>query len=114
MPRDVLPGAILYIHGGGYVACSAATHRPVTAALARLTHRPVFSLDYRLAPEHLFPSAFDDAFAAYRWMISREDPELLAIAGDSAGGGLALAVLIAARDAGLELPAAAVLYSPWT
>ena len=113
-PKKVLPGAILYIHGGGYVACSAATHRPVTAALARLTHRAVFSLDYRLAPEHPFPSAFDDAFAAYRWIISREDPAVLAIAGDSAGGGLALAVLIAARDEGLALPAAAVLYSPWT
>jgi epsilon-lactone hydrolase len=113
-PENGLPGTILYIHGGGYVAGSPATHRPVTAALARLTHRAVFSLDYRLAPEHPFPCAFDDAFAAYRWLISREDPRLVTVAGDSAGGGLALAVLIAARDAGLDLPAAAVLYSPWT
>lgn len=113
-PVDALPGAILYIHGGGYVACSTTTHRPLTAALARATRRRVFSLEYRLAPEFRFPAAFDDAIAVYRWMTSQEKPERLAVAGDSAGGGLVLATLVAARDAGLPLPTSAVLYSPWT
>ncbi len=115
-PRDSLPGAILYIHGGGYVACSTRTHRPVTAALARLTRRRVFSVDYRLAPEHRFPAAFDDALDAYRWIVGEMDGDAsrIAVAGDSAGGGLSLAVLVAARDNELPLPACAVLYSPWT
>jgi len=113
-PRGPLPGLILYVHGGGYVACSAVTHRPVTAALARMTQRKVFSLEYRLAPEHPFPAAFDDALAAYRWIVAHEEPSQLAFVGDSAGGGLVLAVLVAARDAGLPMPAVAVLYSPWT
>lgn len=114
-PREPLPGTILYIHGGGYVACSPSTHRPVTAALARLTRRRVLSLDYRLAPEHRFPAAFDDALAAYRWLVdeSSGDSSRIIVAGDSAGGGLALALLVAARDSLLPLPACAVLYSPW-
>lgn len=62
-------GAILYFHGGGYVACAAAHDRPIAAGLARLAHRRVFSLDYRLAPEHPFPAALDDALAAYRWLL---------------------------------------------
>jgi monoterpene epsilon-lactone hydrolase len=113
-PRNPRPGTILYIHGGGYVSCSAATHRPATAALARRTQRRVFSVEYRLAPEHRFPAAFDDAFAAYRWMLSHDRPDNVALAGDSAGGGLALAVLVAARDSAVPLPACAVLFSPWT
>lgn len=115
-PREPHPGAILYIHGGGYVAGSTNTHRPVTAALARLTRRRVFSLEYRLAPEHRFPAAFDDSFAAYGWIVDEFSGGAgqIAVAGDSAGGGLVLAVLVAARDAGISLPACAVLYSPWT
>ena len=115
-PRNPQPGAILYIHGGGYVAGSTNTHRPVTAALARLTRRRVFSLEYRLAPEHRFPAAFDDALEGYRWIVDElhGDTPLLALAGDSAGGGLTLAILTAARDNGDPLPACAVLYSPWT
>lgn len=107
---------ILYIHGGGYVACSAATHRPITAALARLSRCRVFSLDYRLAPTHRFPAALDDAFAAYRWLLEEkgQPASALALAGDSAGGGLVLATLLRARDAGLPLPACAVCFSPWT
>jgi len=108
-------GVILYLHGGGYVACSAATHRPITAALARLAHRRVFSLDYRLAPEHPFPAALDDAVAAYRWLLGQGvDAGAVALAGDSAGGGLVLATLLRARDEALPLPAAAVCFSPWT
>jgi acetyl esterase/lipase len=83
-------GVIFYIHGGGFVACSAATHRPITASLARLARRRVFSLDYRLAPEHRYPAALDDAVAAYKWLLTHEGIPASAIsfAGDSAGGGL--------------------------
>lgn len=109
------PGVILYIHGGGYVSCSSATHRPITAALARLSRRRVFSLDYRLAPRYRFPAAPDDAFAAYRWLLDQPlRPEQISLAGDSAGGGLVLATLLRARDAGLPLPSRAVCFSPWT
>jgi acetyl esterase/lipase len=105
---------ILYLHGGGYVACSPLTHRPITATLARLTGRRVLALDYRLAPEHRFPAALADSVAAYRWLIERGvAPETIALAGDSAGGGLVLATMVRARDEGLSLPAAGVCFSPW-
>jgi epsilon-lactone hydrolase len=108
-------GAVLYIHGGGYVAGSAATHRPITAGLARRARRRVFAMEYRLAPEHRFPAALDDAVAAYRWLLARGvAPPSIALAGDSAGGGLALAVLLRLRDEGLPLPGSAVCFSPWT
>jgi acetyl esterase/lipase len=81
-----------------------------------LTERRVFSLDYRLAPENRFPAAFDDVLDAYRWILEEcsGDSSCIAVAGDSAGGGLTLALLAAARDTSLPLPACAVLYSPWT
>jgi epsilon-lactone hydrolase len=108
-------GVILYLHGGGYVAGSPVTHRPITAALARLAGRRVFALDYRLAPEHRFPAALDDAVVGYRWLVDQGvRPDSLALAGDSAGGGLVLAALVRARDEGLPLPACAVCFSPWT
>jgi acetyl esterase/lipase len=114
--KDDGDGVIFYIHGGGYVSCSAATHRPITAALARLARRRVFSLDYRLAPEHRYPAALDDAVAAYNWLRTHEgiSPRAIAFAGDSAGGGLVLASLLRLRDAGVPLPACAVCFSPWT
>ncbi len=108
-------GTIFYIHGGGYVSCSAVTHRPITAALARLSGLRVFSLDYRLAPEHRFPAALDDAAHAYRWLLGQGiEPDKIALAGDSAGGGLVLAMLLRARDEGLPMPSCAVCFSPWT
>lgn len=108
-------GTIFYIHGGGYVSCSAKTHRPITATLARLTRFRVFSLKYRLAPEDRFPAALDDAFAAYIWLLEQNiSPSKIALAGDSAGGGLVLALLLRLRDSGLPLPACAVGFSPWT
>lgn len=108
-------GAVLYIHGGGYVACSAATHRPITAGLARRARRRVFAMEYRLAPEHRFPAALDDAVAAYRWLLAQSvAPRSVALAGDSAGGGLVLAVLVRLREEGLPLPDSAVCFSPWT
>lgn len=108
-------GVILYIHGGGFLSCSAVTHRPITAALARLTRRRVFSINYRLAPEHRFPAGLDDAFAAYRWLLGRGlSAGDISVAGDSAGGNLVLGVLLRARDEGLPPPACAVCFSPWT
>lgn len=108
-------GVILYIHGGGYVSCSAATHRPITAALARLSRHRVFSLNYRLAPEHRYPAALDDAVAAYQWLLGQgAQPALISLAGDSAGGGLVLGTLLRVRQMGLPLPACAVCFSPWT
>ncbi|MDQ6787714.1 MAG: alpha/beta hydrolase [Acidobacteriota bacterium] len=106
---------ILYIHGGGFVSCSAETHRPITVALARMTRFRVFSSDYRLAPEHRFPSALDDVFAGYRWLLEQNIPaSKISLAGDSAGGGLVLGLLLRLRDAGLPLPACAVCFSPWS
>ncbi|MPW16058.1 alpha/beta hydrolase fold domain-containing protein [Paraburkholderia sp. CNPSo 3157] len=106
---------ILYLHGGGYYFCSPQTHRAASFGLATRSDARVFSLDYRLAPEHPFPAALDDALAAYRHLLEEgTKPESIVIAGDSAGGGLALATLVALRDAGNSLPAGAVLFSPWT
>jgi acetyl esterase/lipase len=114
-PSSHARGVVLYLHGGGYVACSPASHRPITARLARLTGRRVLALDYRLAPEHRFPAALVDCVAAYRWLLDRGvAPETIALAGDSAGGGLVLATLVRARDEGLRLPASGVCFSPWT
>lgn len=108
-------GVVLYVHGGGYVACSAATHRPITAGLARRAHRRILALDYRLAPEHRFPAALDDTVAAYRWLLDQGvAPRSVALAGDSAGGGLVLATLVRLRDEGVPLPSCAVCFSPWT
>jgi acetyl esterase/lipase len=114
-PREAREGVILYVHGGGFVACSPATHRPISAALARSSRRRVLSLDYRRAPEHRFPAAVDDVFAAYRWLLRGiADGSRIAVAGDSAGGGLALSLVLQARVAGLPLPACVVGFSPWT
>jgi monoterpene epsilon-lactone hydrolase len=106
---------ILYFHGGAYIAMSARTHRSITSRLAGWSDARVFALNYRLAPEHPFPAALDDALAAYRALIATGiSPSRIVVAGDSAGGGLALALLLAERDAVEPLPAAAVLFSPWT
>jgi epsilon-lactone hydrolase len=107
-------GRLLYLHGGGYVIGSPATHAGLVGELARRAGLVATSLDYRLAPEHPFPAAVDDGLAAYRELLAAgTDPRDLVLAGDSAGGGLVLATLLAARDAGLPQPAAAVLFSPW-
>jgi acetyl esterase/lipase len=106
---------ILYFHGGAYVAMSPRTHRSITSRLGIWSDAAVFALDYRLAPEHPFPAALDDAMAAYRALIDAGTPaSRIVLAGDSAGGGLALALLLALRDAADPMPAAAVLFSPWT
>lgn len=106
--------AVLYLHGGGYVVLSARSHVRLAAGIAVSAGCPVLSLDYRLAPEHPHPAAVEDALAGYRWLLERGlAPGRIAISGDSAGGGLTVATLLAARDAALPQPAAAVPLSPW-
>lgn len=111
--RALAGATLLYVHGGGYFSCSPRTHRSITGAFAVRGFR-VFAPDYRLAPEHPFPAALDDALAAYQAMLAHTAPERLVIAGDSAGGGLALATLLAARRQNLPMPGCAILFSPWT
>ena len=106
---------LYYLHGGGYISGSAKTTRPITVPLARRLKHRVFSLDYRLAPEHRFPAAVEDAVAGYRWLISTGiEPRQLSVAGDSAGGGLALALVLALREKGEPLPGCVACLSPWT
>lgn len=106
--------AILYLHGGGYVFGSPRSHRDLGEFLSREARAQVFMLDYRLAPEHPFPAAVDDAVSAWRWLLAQGfQPGQLVIAGDSAGGGLALATLLSIRDRHLPMPACAVTLSPW-
>ena len=105
---------ILYVHGGGYVMGSAGSHRDMTGRLSQAAGARVLSLNYRLAPEYPFPAPVDDSVAAYRWLLGQGiQASNIAIAGDSAGGGLALAALIAIRDAGEPMPAAGIGISPW-
>lgn len=106
--------AVLYLHGGGYVIGSVRTHRVLMAGLSRASGARVLGLEYRLAPEHPFPAPVEDAVAAYRWLLRQGyAPGRIAVAGDSAGGGLTVAMLAQARSYGLPLPAAAVCFSPW-
>jgi epsilon-lactone hydrolase len=106
---------VLFLHGGGYVTGSGALYRHFTWRIAMAARARVLAIDYRLAPEHPFPAALDDALAAYRWLVAgRAVPRRIAVMGDSAGGGLALALLLRLRDGGHELPAAAIALSPWT
>ncbi|HZD93436.1 MAG TPA: alpha/beta hydrolase, partial [Candidatus Sulfotelmatobacter sp.] len=105
---------LLYLHGGGYVSCTPQTHRPITSALARLLHRRVFVLDYRLAPESPFPAAVDDAARAFIWLTELGfKPQNIAVAGDSSGGGLTMALLVRLRAQQQPLPACAACLSPW-
>ena len=106
--------AIIYLHGGGYTVGSPRIYRALTGGLAVAARATVFALDYRLAPEHPYPAALEDVLTCYRWLIGRQQaPGRIAVAGDSAGGGLTLAAAIAIRDEHLPLPAALVLISPW-
>lgn len=108
-------GRLLYLHGGGYVIGSPDTHAGLVGELVRRAGIRATSLDYRLAPEHPFPAALDDGLAAYRALLDGgTDPAELVVAGDSAGGGLAISLLVAARAAGLPQPAAVAVLSPWT
>lgn len=107
-------GVILYFHGGVYVIGSSATSIPLVGDLARRAGARAITLDYRLAPEHPYPAAVEDAQAAYEGLLDQGiDPGQIALAGDSAGGGLAVATLLALREAGAPLPAGAFLMSPY-
>jgi acetyl esterase/lipase len=106
--------AILYLHGGGYCVGSWQSHRGPITHLAAAADAQVYAPNYRLAPEHPYPAGLEDALAAYRWLVSTGlSPSRIALVGDSAGGGLALASAIAIRDSGLAAPAALALISPW-
>jgi len=106
---------VLYLHGGGYMLGCAEAYRDLTGRLAVAANADLFAGDYRLAPEQPFPAALEDALACYRALITDGVPaSSITIAGDSAGGGLTLATLIALRESGDPLPAAAVCLSPWT
>lgn len=115
-PRGIAspPRAVLYLHGGAYCVGSPRTHRVITGQLALRCEAAVFAADYRLAPEHPFPAAVDDAVAAYRGLLaSGYVPGSITIAGDSAGGGLAFATALRLRELGLPQPGALVAFSPW-
>jgi epsilon-lactone hydrolase len=113
-PDRAIPGrVILYLHGGGYALGSLASHRALAARIALKTAAEVFVLDYRLAPEHPFPAAVDDGLLAAKWLRSVRPAADVVIAGDSAGAGLAIAVMVAMRAADMALPHASVLLSPW-
>jgi epsilon-lactone hydrolase len=114
IPQDGDPRrALLYLHGGGFTIGSATTHRALATRLAAATGATVHLLDYRLAPEHPFPAALDDALAAWRELTAGKDAGSIALAGDSAGGWLALMTALRLRDAGEQLPAVLGLVSPW-
>ncbi|MEO0961706.1 MAG: alpha/beta hydrolase [Pseudomonadota bacterium] len=106
---------LLYFHGGGYAFGSAKSHRHLTSKIAQLAGMRCLSVNYRLAPENPFPAPVDDALTVYRWLLDQGIAAgNIALGGDSAGGGLAVALMLKARDEGLPLPSAAVLLCPWT
>ena len=113
------PGAdpgrvIMFLHGGGYISGSLDSHRHMVAQAGREARARTLALGYRLAPEHPFPAALEDAIAGYRFLLSQGlEPKHIAVAGESAGGGLAVATLVSVRDAGLALPACTWCSSPW-
>ncbi|MEH7438779.1 alpha/beta hydrolase [Neobacillus drentensis] len=114
-PNAVEDRVFLYLHGGAYIMGSCNTHRYLASKLSRSTAARVLVPEYRLAPEHPFPAAIEDAVSVYRWLLnSGVSSKNIVIGGDSAGGGLTLAILLSLKDAGDPLPALAVLLSPWT
>jgi acetyl esterase/lipase len=115
--------AILYFHGGGYYRGSLNTHRELCSRIGRISGWPVLNVAYRLAPEHPFPAALDDALAVWRWLVAGDAapgrtsgiaPGRVVVAGDSAGGGLAAALMLALKEQHKPMPGGAVLLSPWT
>ncbi|NPD87342.1 MAG: alpha/beta hydrolase [Asgard group archaeon] len=115
-PKSYKDCAIIYLHGGSYNAGSLNTHRGIAARIGKTSEIPVLCLDYSLAPENPFPAGLEDVITAYKWLIDQKGikSNKIIIAGDSAGGGLALATLIKLREETISLPAAAVCLSPWT
>ncbi|MGB3492477.1 MAG: alpha/beta hydrolase [Elainellaceae cyanobacterium] len=115
LPKSNSERIVLYLHGGGFVMGSCQTYRRIASDLAEASQATVLCIDYRLAPEHPYPAGLEDTLTAYRWLLNTQGfrPEQVAIAGDSAGGNLALVALLSLRDAGETLPAATVLISPY-
>ena len=106
--------AVLYLHGGGYVLGSLESHRHLVAEVGRAAKARTLAIDYRLAPEHPFPAPVEDTVAAYHYLLDTGvRPERIALAGDSAGGGLVVGAMLAIREAGLKLPASGWCISPW-
>jgi acetyl esterase/lipase len=104
---------VLYLHGGGYLFGSPKTHRQVLLAMAKAFHAPVYGLDYRLAPEHPFPAAVEDAAKAYEWLLTHYPQAAIVLSGDSAGAGLAVATAVGVRDNGWKPPSGLVAFSPY-
>jgi len=113
-PDSIKEKVVLYLHGGGWIAGSINTHRDLVSRISRVSKTRILIIDYRLAPEHPYPAGLEDSITAYKWLINTEKivPNNVVVAGDSAGGGLTIACLIALRDEGVPLPAAAVCLSP--
>jgi epsilon-lactone hydrolase len=105
---------VLYLHGGGYLFGSPKTHRQVLIAMAKAFKAPAYGLDYRLAPEHPFPAAVEDAAKAYEWLLARHPNAEIVLAGDSAGAGLAIATAVGIRDGGMKPPKGIVAFSPYS
>ncbi len=113
-PPNAGPGVILYLHGGAYALGSINSHRELIARLVVNTSCKALAVNYRLAPEHPYPAALEDAIRAYSWLISSGiEPSRICIAGDSAGGGLAISMLLSLREKGMLLPAGVFCLSPW-
>lgn len=114
-PSQVVDGRVLiHLHGGGFALGSSKAYSPLASELATRLKGRVLVPDYRLAPEHAYPAALEDGLSTYRWLLAQGTPATsIALSGDSCGGGLAVATLVAIRDAGLPLPAGAVLISAW-
>ncbi len=108
--RDSL---IFYLHGGGYAICSTHTHQRLIARIAKTCNAKTLAIDYRLAPEHPFPAAIEDAISVYQHLLQSHDAQKIIIMGDSAGGGLSMASMLKMKELSLPLPQAAVLLSPW-
>ncbi len=107
-------GVVLYFHGGGYAVCSIDTHTKMCSIMARESGTKFLLVDYRLAPENVYPACLDDALSAYQWLLNNGYPaDKILIGGDSAGGGLTVSAILAARERGLPLPKAAFCLSPW-
>lgn len=113
-PESAPDRVILYLHGGGYVIGSVRTHRALTAHLARAARSRILAIDYRLAPEFPFPAPVEDAVSSYQWLLAQGiSPTKIVIAGDSSGGGLVVATLVALKNVGEPMPGAGVCISPW-
>lgn len=115
VPADAVAGrTLLYLHGGGYVIGSPGTHKSMVSEIAAAMKATTYSMDYRMAPEAPFPAAVDDGLACYKALLDAGiEPDKIVIAGDSAGGGLTMATAISIREAGLPMPGALVVLSPW-